>query len=150
MCNFDLHVILCGCKDWNCKMREAQFNSKSKPHAGHVKQIYGCYRNGPMCIKHFDNNDPHRLLVRWGMDASNGNSTQDCEDATYSITGFRNDTVACQDCLAICNQQCKVPEGAKLDTEKRSTASKPQKEDAPASFPFLPGDAPLPPPGLWN
>jgi hypothetical protein len=110
MCKFTLNVVLCRCEDFDCKKRDFTLDANREVYTGHVTAVYGCYRDGPMCMDYFNNEDSDRLLVKLGMDPNNGNSKQDCKNKKLCIGRFQRDESICEDCLKHCDQECKTPE----------------------------------------
>jgi hypothetical protein len=52
---------------------------------GHVVRVIWCFRVGGMCIGNYTNDEPDRLLVKYGMDPGNTNSRVDCIDMQFTF-----------------------------------------------------------------
>lgn len=54
-----------------------------------------------MCIGYFINDDPNRLVVKYGLDPNNTNRRQDCKKRTFCIEAdqqrHKNTCRACKD-----------------------------------------------------
>ncbi|TFB06707.1 hypothetical protein CCMA1212_000622 [Trichoderma ghanense] len=108
MCKFRITVTLCQCTDPACRMRNNAFGQREseamQKHGGHILYINTYLREGPMCLGYFTNEDPERLVVRYGMDEKNGNSKQDCKNRTFVIDpAVTRCVVMCGPCRDVCD-----------------------------------------------
>ncbi|KAL6875080.1 hypothetical protein J3F83DRAFT_729796 [Trichoderma novae-zelandiae] len=108
MCKFRITVTLCQCTDPACRMRNDAFgqleSEAMQKHGGHILWISTYLRDGPMCLGYFTNEDPERLMVRYGMDAKNGNSKQDCKNRVFVIDAeVKRCLVMCEPCKDTCD-----------------------------------------------
>ncbi|KAH6605768.1 hypothetical protein Trco_004921 [Trichoderma cornu-damae] len=89
MCKFRISVTLCACRDPACVRKTGDFGQLDsevmQKHGGHILWISTYLREGPMCLDYFVNEDPDRIVVRYGMDQNNGNSKQDCKNRVFII-----------------------------------------------------------------
>ncbi|KAL6897136.1 hypothetical protein GGI43DRAFT_410377 [Trichoderma evansii] len=107
MCKFRISVMLCACQDPACSRKTddlGQLESEvMQQHGGHILWIRTYLREGPMCLDYFTNEDPNRLVVRYGMDQNNGNSKQDCKNRVIIIDpAIKRCIVMCDPCRAYC------------------------------------------------
>lgn len=108
MCKFRLQVEQCGCNDVECK----QINPEIQDHkyenletGGHIIRVTEYYRTSGVCLGWFINEDPNRLMVRYGMDPDNGNSKVDCpeKEFVFDEKRFFSDEI-CEVCQKTCTQ----------------------------------------------
>lgn len=108
MCKFRISVTLCACHDPTCRKRTNDFGQLDsevmQKHGGHILWISTYLREGPMCLDYFINEDPDRIVVRYGMDKNNGNSKQDCKNRIFIIDpDFTRCFIMCDPCKDICD-----------------------------------------------
>lgn len=128
MCEFEVWAVYCPCMDTMCKLKVTELGETYKTHAGHIAQVTTVFRTWkPTCLGMFTNNDPERLLVQWGMDPDNANSTQDCRNARYVIREKSPQVFeeCCDRCQVLCEWQgSRVPSvvgsGPRAEDFKRS------------------------------
>lgn len=108
MCRFRIKVMLCGCRDYDCRQINPTLNEDNPSNhwdSGHVIKIMSYYRDGPMCMEYFVNRDPERLVVKYGVDPNNTNSVQDCKRRVFRLEmeQVRSATI-CSACKKTCIQ----------------------------------------------
>ena len=105
MCEFEVHAVYCLCMDRKCKLKVTELGETYDTQSGHIEKVVTVFRTyKPTCLGMFTNNDPDRLLVQWGMDPANANSTQDCKNARYVIAEKSPEVYAdcCEKCKTLC------------------------------------------------
>lgn len=108
MCKFRISVTLCACQDPACIKKTSDLGQLEsevmQKHGGHILWISTYLREGAMCLDYFINEDPDRIVVRYGMDQNNGNSKQDCRNRIFIIDpDIKRCFVMCDPCRAFCD-----------------------------------------------
>ncbi|KAH7322719.1 hypothetical protein B0I35DRAFT_476640 [Stachybotrys elegans] len=107
MCTFRLQVTVCGCGDAKCKQRNPEIQDDQwevLPQRGHIVKVHSCFRDGPYCPDFFMNEDPDRLMVRYGMRPDNANSKLDCKSKKFILAnGYKEMEQVCRECAEQCD-----------------------------------------------
>lgn len=105
MCEFEITAVYCNCMDKFCLQKVFALGDNYSTHAGHIEKVTSCFRTSKRtCLGMFRNTEPDRLLVLYGMDRDNANSTQDCINARYVIADKTPQTYT--DVCEKCKQKC--------------------------------------------
>lgn len=105
MCKYKLSVVLCGCQDPSCKLRTVELQEHNLNSPGHVISINKYFRVSSLCLGWFVNNDPNRLVVKWGLRENQSNSKIDCTNRELRyLTELQRVQAVCRDCLKHCIQ----------------------------------------------
>jgi hypothetical protein len=78
MCTFEIKVVLCNCTDPSCRQRSDEVADNQLWEPGHTVRITQYYRVSGVCLSWFQNTDPNRTVVKYGLPEWNTNSKQDC------------------------------------------------------------------------
>lgn len=106
MCQFWIDVDICGCDHPDCKQTNPEIGDKSYAvlrDVGHVLKIRAYSIEGRICYYCFENDDPHRLVIRLGLDPNDPNSKLDCRYKTWIIGEHDKTTDLCERCKETCN-----------------------------------------------
>jgi hypothetical protein len=109
MCVFEYKLLLCGCESASCPQRTKNTIEDNLPEPGHIIRITQVYRISGICMGWHINEDPNRLVVRWGYPADKGNGKQDCsENYVYTFNSNFERGHFCPACLRTCEQPASV------------------------------------------
>ena len=106
MCTFEIKVILCKCRDPNCKQRTGEIADHQLPEGGHTVRVTQYYRVSAMCLGWFKNTDQNRTILKYGYPEWNANGVQDCRgDKKFVHHRVRErDSRMCGACKTSCVQ----------------------------------------------